>query len=126
MQQVKSFEQFTDQDVITHVLEGEISLYEIIIRRYNAYLYKIGRSYGFEHHDTEDLMQDTYLNAYAHLTNFAHRSSFKTWLVKIMLNTCYHKKQKASQKKELFFEHIIQEKAYPMFMQNSTGKINPV
>src|SRR5690606_41780643 len=114
MQQVKNFEKFTDHDVITHVLEGEISLFEIIIRRYNAYLYKIGRSYGFEHHDTEDLMQDTYLDAYSHLNNFAHRSAFKTWLVKIMLNNCYHKKQKSSHKKELFFENIIQEKAYPI------------
>ena len=125
MNQAKNFEQITDQDVIIHVLGGEISFYEIIIRRYNAYLYKIGRSYGFEHHDTEDLMQDTYLDAYSHLNNFAHRSAFKTWLVKIMLNNCYHKKQKSSHKKELFFENIIQEKAYPMYMQNSTGKTNP-
>jgi len=89
-----------DDEVIKRVLEGHQDLYEVLIRRYNGYLYKVGRSYGYEHDDVEDLMQDTYINAYRNLRSFEGRSTVKTWLVRIMLNQCYHKKQKFSYKYE--------------------------
>jgi RNA polymerase sigma-70 factor (ECF subfamily) len=59
-----AYKQYTDTDLITRIIEGDHLLYEIIVRRYNPYLYKIGRTYGFSHEDTEDLMQNTYLNAF--------------------------------------------------------------
>ena len=59
--------QYTDAEVIERVLQGNTALFEILIRRYNALLYKTGRAYGFNHQDTEDLMQETYVNAYQHL-----------------------------------------------------------
>ena len=93
------------------------------MRRYNPYLFKIGRSYGFTQPDTEDLIQDSYLNAYTNLRKFENRSSLKTWLVKIMLNNCYHKMQKFSFRNEIPSEIPGKESGIPMFMQQSnTGK----
>lgn len=111
----------TDSEVISRVLGGETSFYELIVRRYDSYLYKIGRSYGFNHADTEDLMQETYVNAYVHLKGFENRSSFKTWLVKIMLNQCYHKKQKFSMRNEVSSQSNIEEKSVPMFSNSNTN-----
>lgn len=111
----------TDSEVISRVLGGETSFYELIVRRYDSYLYKIGRSYGFNHADTEDLMQETYVNAYVHLKGFENRSSFKTWLVKIMLNQCYHKKQKFSMRNEVSSQPNIEEKSVPMFSNSNTN-----
>lgn len=114
----------TDSEVISRILKGEVALYETIVRRYNSYLYKVGRSYGYNHADTEDLMQETYVNAYIHLSSFEHRSSFKTWIVKIMLNQCYHKKQKFSYQKEVTTQDGIEDKSVPMFsnQHTDTGK----
>ena len=97
----KKFQQFSDWEIIGQINGGEIRLYEILIRRYNSFLYKIGRSYGFNHQDTEDLMEDAYVNAYSGLKSFENRSSYKTWLTRIMLNLCYHKKQKRRYQHEL-------------------------
>jgi len=93
--------QYSDSDLIQKVLDGETKLYELIIRRYNSYLYKIGRSHHYNHEDTQDLMQDTYIDAFNGLKGFEHRASFKTWLIKIMLHNCYKKQQKWS------YQHII-------------------
>jgi len=90
----EQFEQYSDIEIISKVLSGEIKLYEILIRRYNSFLYKIGRSYHYNHQDTEDLMQETYISAYCNLKKFEHRASFKTWLTRLMLNHCYQKKHK--------------------------------
>jgi RNA polymerase sigma-70 factor (ECF subfamily) len=85
---------YADQEVISKVLTGEKAFFEIIVRRFNAALYKVGRGYGFDLEDTKDLMQETFINAYQHLKSFEGRSSFQTWLIRIMLNNCYRKKQK--------------------------------
>jgi RNA polymerase sigma-70 factor (ECF subfamily) len=84
----------TETEIIRHILLGKKNLYEILIRRMNPVLFKIGRSYGFNHPEVQDLMQETYINAYLNLGQFSARSSFKTWIIRIMLNQCYHKKNK--------------------------------
>jgi RNA polymerase sigma-70 factor (ECF subfamily) len=57
-------------------------------------------SYGFTHQDVEDLMQESFIAAYLNLEKFKQQSSFRTWVIKIMLNQCFHKKQRLSFKNE--------------------------
>ncbi len=110
---MKSFEQYSDAEVIKKILAGDFGLFEILIRRNNVFLYKTGRSYNYSHEDTQDLMQDSFIDAYTHLNSFENRSSFKTWIIRIMLNNCYRKQQKFAFKNEVLQE--ISEKSIPMF-----------
>ncbi|CAN5908949.1 hypothetical protein BH11BAC7_BH11BAC7_24010 [soil metagenome] len=89
----------SEAEIIEKILKGE-ALFELLIRRNNPFLYKTGRAYGYNHEDTEDLMQETFVNAYINLSRFEKRSSFKTWIIKIMLNNCFQKRQKFSFKNE--------------------------
>lgn len=82
-----------DEDIISNILQGNSSVFELIMRRYNAQLYKLASAYGFNHQDAEDLMQETYLSAYSKLSQFERRSSLKTWISKIMINKCLYKLQ---------------------------------
>jgi RNA polymerase sigma factor (sigma-70 family) len=110
---MKVFEKYTDLEIIKKIVAGEVELFEIMIRRNNPYLYKVGRSYNYNHEDTEDIMQDTYIDAFTNLAKFENRSSFKTWIIKIMLNNCYKQKQKWSSKNISTAE--INNKLIPMF-----------
>ena len=56
MRPFQSFKILSDTEIISRVVSGEVDLYVELIRRYNGYLYKIGRSYGYSHDDVEDLM----------------------------------------------------------------------
>lgn len=105
--------EFTEVEIIERILKGEKSLYEIIVRRFNPVLYKIGRSYNYNHEDTQDLMQDTFIDAYKSLIQFEGRADFKTWIIRIMLNNCYRKKEKFSFKNEITKD--ANENAVPMF-----------
>ncbi|GEO12252.1 sigma-70 family RNA polymerase sigma factor [Segetibacter aerophilus] len=122
MATITALQQFTDVDVIERVVRGEISLYEVLIRRYNPYLYKVGRSYGFRHEDVEDLMQETFINAYQNLAKFENKAAFKTWLIRIMLNQCYHKAQKQSSFREIAAEIFI-DKNIPMFSKSHSSDV---
>jgi len=105
--------QYSDVEIIQRILNGEPALFEILIRRNNPFLYKAGRSYGFSHEDVQDLMQESFIDAYINLSRFENRSSFKTWLLKIMLNNCFRKKQKFGFKNEVV--HEINDRSIPMF-----------
>ncbi len=106
-------EQFSETEIIERILNGEKSFYELIVRRYNSYLYKVGRSYNFNHEDTQDLMQGTYIDAYKGLAQFEGRSNFKTWLIRIMMNNCYRKREKSSFKNEIMKD--INDQSKPLF-----------
>lgn len=120
-----AFAQLTEAKIIERVLNGEKPLYEVIVRRFNPYLYKIGRSYNYNHEDTEDLMQDTYIDAYKNLANFEQRSNFRTWLVRIMLNNCYRKREKSSYKNELANDKIG-ESVTPMYGGTSIDTVSQI
>ena len=49
----------SEEEIIAKILNGEIALFEILIRRYNSILYKIARSYDFNHAEAQDLLQET-------------------------------------------------------------------
>lgn len=125
MKSIKDLEHYSDKEVIHKILEGEERLYELLIRRNNPFLYRIGRSYGYNHHDTEDLMQEVYINAFYALPKFEGKSSFKTWITRIMLNNCYQKKQKYSTHNEKLAEDFKTESINPLF-QNQMSAENKI
>lgn len=51
--------------------------------------------------DIDDLVQETFLRAWKNRLNFQKKSSYKTWLYKIAMNTCYDYKRKAGKVIEL-------------------------
>lgn len=121
---MKQSEKLTETEIIERVLKGEKSLYELIVRRFNPYLYKIGRSYQYNHEDTQDLMQDTYVDAFKSLSKFENRSNFKTWIIRIMMNNCYRKREKSSFKNEIMQD--VNDHSIPMFTNRNNETDNVV
>jgi RNA polymerase sigma factor (sigma-70 family) len=117
---MKSSEHLSDTELVKNIVEGQSSLFEILIRRNNPVLYKVGRSYNYIHHDVEDLMQETYVTAFINLSKFENRSSFKTWLVRIMINQCLAKMQRYSFRNEKTDETLMNDNQMPMFTTGNT------
>lgn len=120
---MNQFEKLSEAEIIRRVAAGEKALYEIIVRRFNPYLYKIGRSYNYSHDDTQDVMQETFIDAYKNLLQFEGRSDFKTWIIRIMLNNCYRRREKTNFKNEI--PQDVNVNAKPMFTNsnNDTEKM---
>jgi RNA polymerase sigma-70 factor (ECF subfamily) len=105
----------SDASTIQNILKGDNSLFEILIRRYNSVLYKIARSFGFNHEDAEDLMQDTHVSAYTGLKTFEGRSSYKTWISRIMINKCLYKLKYGYFKNEVLSDNIMEFTHQPVY-----------
>lgn len=76
----------SDEEIVKKVTGGDINFYEVIMRRYNQRLFRIGHAYLRDDDEIEDAIQSAYLKAYEQLNNFQGRSSFSTWLIRIYIN----------------------------------------
>ena len=85
-QTLSQWNALTDEQVIAHVLAGQTALFEVIMRRHNERLYRVARAIVRDDSEAEDVMQQAYVNAYAHLRQFNGQATFATWLTRIAAN----------------------------------------
>ena len=74
-----------DEEIVRRVLDGETSLFELLIRRYNQRLYRAARAILKDEQESEDAMQEAYVKAFANLDQFAGEAKISTWLTKIVV-----------------------------------------
>jgi RNA polymerase sigma-70 factor (ECF subfamily) len=85
-QVLEQWNALTDEQVVTRVIGGQTALFEILMRRYNERVYRVARAIVRDDQEAEDVMQQAYVNAYAHLRQFTGKARFSTWLTKIAIN----------------------------------------
>ncbi|PTY08674.1 RNA polymerase subunit sigma [Opitutaceae bacterium EW11] len=78
----------TDAQVVDEVRRGNREMFEVLVRRHNPRLFRVGIAYLRNAEAAEDCMQNAYLKAYLHLGRFQGGASFATWLTRIMINEC--------------------------------------
>ena len=76
----------SDEQIVRQVCDGQTALFEVLMRRHNERLYRAARAIVRDEAEAEDVMQQAYVNAYAHLRQFDGRSQFSTWLTRIAVN----------------------------------------
>jgi RNA polymerase sigma-70 factor (ECF subfamily) len=76
----------SDEQVVVQVLDGQTAMFEVLMRRHNERVYRAARAILREDREAEDVMQQAYVNAYAHLRQFDGRASFATWLTRIAVH----------------------------------------
>ena len=79
-------EGWADEEIVRRVLEGDLVLFELLMRRHNQRIYRAIRSILRDDCESEDVMQDAYVRAYEHLAQFEGRAQFSTWLTRIAVN----------------------------------------
>jgi RNA polymerase sigma-70 factor (ECF subfamily) len=76
----------SDDQVIERVLRGETGLYAILILRYQGRLHSTIYPILHNEAEVEDAIQEGHVRALAHLSQFGGRSSFLTWMTRIMVH----------------------------------------
>jgi RNA polymerase sigma-70 factor, ECF subfamily len=84
----------SDEEIVRRVVGGEPALFEVLMRRNNQRLYRAVRSVVRTESDAEEVMQQSYVQAYAALGGFAHSAKFSTWLIRIGLNAALSSKRR--------------------------------
>jgi RNA polymerase sigma-70 factor, ECF subfamily len=75
-----------DAEVVERAQAGEVGLFELLMRRYNQRLFRLIRSVITDELEAEDVLQEAWVHAFEHLGQFEGRSSFATWVTKIVFH----------------------------------------
>jgi RNA polymerase sigma-70 factor, ECF subfamily len=75
-----------DATIIARVCAGDLAAFAVLMRRYNQRLYRAARAILRDDSEAEDVVQETYLRAFAHLSGFRYEARLGTWLTKIAVN----------------------------------------
>jgi RNA polymerase sigma-70 factor (ECF subfamily) len=111
----------TDEEVVERVRAGETGLYEILMRRHNQRLYRVACGILGDGAEAEDVMQDAYVRAYAHLDQFAGRASFATWLTRIAVHEALARTRWRSRHVEIDAMPIPRQDALPSLWSTEKG-----
>jgi len=109
-----------DEDVVGRVLNGELGLFELLMRRHNQRIYRAIRAILRDDAEAEDVMQETYVRAYEHLAQFEGRARFSTWITRIAVNESIKRSIARGKLDPLELENVEREdQVMPSFQQPS-------
>lgn len=77
-------------DELTKAIKGDKKAFVNIMEKNKLNMYKIGRSILNCDYDIGDAMQETVIKAFNNIGNLKNANSFKSWLLKIMVNECHN------------------------------------
>ncbi|MGQ0446594.1 MAG: RNA polymerase sigma factor, partial [Beijerinckiaceae bacterium] len=75
-----------EAELIRRALARDDKAFRTIMERHNRRLYRIARSILRNGAEAEDVVQETYVNAFAHLGRFRGDSTLATWLSRLTMN----------------------------------------
>ena len=90
----------SDTAIIRNVISGDVNAFEILLERYQAYVFSIVRKHVPTAH-ADEIAHDVFIRAYQGLSGFSGKSSFKQWLSGISVRTCYDFWRKKYRSKEV-------------------------
>jgi RNA polymerase sigma factor (sigma-70 family) len=76
-----------DIQYIEQVLAGKTNAFSYIVDRHKDKAYNLAYRICGNHEEAEEIAQDSFLKAYRSLNGFKMKSSFATWLYRIVYNT---------------------------------------
>lgn len=75
-----------DSAIISRVLAGQRDDFRFLVLRHQNFVFSLLMRQLRDHARAEDLTQETFTRAFAHLKSFRNESAFPTWLARIALN----------------------------------------
>lgn len=87
----------SDEELAARAAAGDDSAFETIVVRYQARVYRLACRLTSEA-DAPDVLQETFLQVYRHLSSFRGESQFGTWLYRVASNAALMHRRAATRR----------------------------
>ncbi|SHH14489.1 RNA polymerase sigma factor [Tepidibacter thalassicus] len=77
-----------ENELIKKCINGDVDAFEELIKAYKQKAYNIALNMLKNPEDAMDVSQEAFIKVYKYIKNFNQKSSFSTWLYRIVINTC--------------------------------------
>jgi len=97
----KTRELLAETELVRAAREGDKEAFGALVRRYQSDVYRLCYRVLGDHHDAEDATQEAFLRAYDRLEQLESASKFRSWLLRIAVNTCLNERRRRRPTTEL-------------------------
>ncbi|UCE86064.1 MAG: sigma-70 family RNA polymerase sigma factor [Deltaproteobacteria bacterium] len=80
--------ELSDREAIARAREGDHAGFRVLVERYQARAYRVAVRVLRNDEQARDAVQEAFLKVYTSLRRFEGRSSFYTWLYRLVVNVC--------------------------------------
>jgi RNA polymerase sigma factor (sigma-70 family) len=87
-------EDLDDASLVERTQQRDGAAFWLIMKRHNQRLYRVARGVLGDNAEAEDVVEEAYLRAFAHLAEFRGEARLSTWLTRIVLNEALVRRQR--------------------------------
>jgi len=81
-----AFREDVDSTLVAATKNGESQAFEFLVKRHEAKTFSVALRITRNREDAQDVVQQSFHKAFVHLNSFQEKSSFSTWLTRIVIN----------------------------------------
>lgn len=113
----------SDEGLVERAKQGDLDAYSELVRRYRERIYRTIYRFTRDHGDTDDLAQETFLQAFREIGRFREKSGFYTWLYRIAVNLSLNflKRKKREMGRQEFDERFVDQRQAAGFSPESAS-----
>jgi RNA polymerase sigma-70 factor, ECF subfamily len=115
----------SEAHLIVRAKSGESQAFEALCQTHTARLLRTALHITRNHEDAEDALQDSLMRAFMHIKHFHGKSSFSTWLTRIVINSSLMIRRKRRGAKQLSIDELHESGAERFHRQMVDGARNP-
>lgn len=106
-QSVQPLTAASDALLVTRARHGEHLAYAELCRRYRETVFRTALAITRNTDDAEDVLQDSWMRAFAHIGSFDGNSTFSTWVTRIAINSALTTLRRTRQRREFSLDDPI-------------------
>jgi RNA polymerase sigma-70 factor (ECF subfamily) len=105
-----------DTEVVQAVNDGQPERFQELVSRYEGRIYNFGLKLCGHVQDAEDLVQESFLNAFRYMGSFRFETKFRNWLYRIATSVCLKKRRRSkfAPDQELSLEEFLPKEGEPL------------
>jgi RNA polymerase sigma-70 factor, ECF subfamily len=111
--------------LVAEAKAGSYGAFEELVNRYEKKIYRLGLNVTGNPEDAEEVLQETFLKAFAHLGDFREDSRFYTWIVRIAVNEGLMKLRKRRSDRSVPIEDSVDDDGSVMPREFADWRPNP-
>ena len=96
-----------ETELVAQARDGNAEAFTTLLRQYDRYVFRVAFHVTGNREDAEDVMQEAFYKAFAHMEQFQGNSLFYTWLVRIAVNESLMKIRRRDSDKEVSLDEPI-------------------
>jgi RNA polymerase sigma-70 factor (ECF subfamily) len=111
-----------DMDLVAAAKNGNRKAFDILVKRHEQRLFFVARRVTRTREDAEDVVQQSFQKAFAHLGKFEGRSAFSTWLTRITVTEALMFLRRGRSLREVFIDDLNgnEETTVPLDLPDSS------